>query len=63
MTKQFQSFVPASIRVVVCVLSAQTPGTGRVHIKNVQSYSGHPPLSKPRSIVVYNFAATPEEVE
>ncbi len=42
---------------------AQTPGTGRVQIKTIQSYSGTTALSKPTAIVVYSFAATPEEVE
>jgi hypothetical protein len=42
---------------------AQTPGTGHVQIKVIRSYSGASPLSKPTAIVVYNFAATPEEVE
>ena len=41
---------------------AQTPGTGHVQIKSIQSYSGTP-LTRPASIVVYDFAATPEEVE
>jgi Domain of unknown function (DUF4410) len=45
------------------LVSAQMPGTGRVHIKSIQSYSGVSPLTKPTAIVVYNFAATPEEVE
>jgi hypothetical protein len=39
------------------------PGTGRVHIKPIRSYSGNSPLAKPTEIVVYHFAATPEEVE
>ena len=43
--------------------SAQMPGTGRVHIKSIRSYSGASPLAKPTGIVVYNLAATPEEVE
>jgi hypothetical protein len=42
---------------------AQTPGTGRVQIKSVRSYSGNQPLPKPVAIVVYSFAVTPEEVE
>ncbi len=44
------------------VAGAQTPGTGHVQIKVIRSYSGVAPLSKPSAIVVYNFAATPEEV-
>lgn len=46
-----------------CLVSAQMPGTGRVHIKSIRLYSGASPLTKPTEIVVYNFAATPEEVE
>ena len=45
------------------LVSAQMPGTGRVHIKSIRSYSGALPLAKPTGIVVYNFATTPEEVE
>jgi hypothetical protein len=41
----------------------QTPGTGHVQVKVIRSYSGASLLSKPTAIVVYNFAATPEEVE
>jgi hypothetical protein len=63
MTKYLRKFAAVIGWLVVCVLSAQTPGTGRVHIKPIQSYSGTPPLTKPIAIVVYNFAATPEEVE
>ena len=44
------------------VVCGQTPGTGHVQIKTIRSYSGAP-LDKPASLVVYNFAATPEEVE
>jgi phenylpyruvate tautomerase PptA (4-oxalocrotonate tautomerase family) len=43
--------------------SGQTPGTGHVSIKTVRSYTGQPPLTKPSSIAVYDFAATPQEVE
>ncbi len=43
--------------------SAQTPGMGRVQIKSIQSYSGTSSLTKPTSIVVYNFAATADEVK
>ncbi len=46
-----------------CLIWAQVPGTGRVHIKPEQSYSGTPPLTKPASIVVYDFAVTPEDVK
>ncbi|MFL6352007.1 MAG: DUF4410 domain-containing protein [Bryobacteraceae bacterium] len=42
---------------------AQTPGTGHVQIKVIQSYSGASSLNKPTAIVVYKFAATQEEVE
>lgn len=45
------------------LVSAQMPGTGRVHIKSIRTYSASSPLAKPTEIVVYNFAATPEEVE
>lgn len=63
MAKDFRRFGPIIACLSVCLLSAQVPGTGRVQIKSVQSYSGTPPLTKPSSIVVYNFAATPEEVK
>jgi hypothetical protein len=46
--------------VIAC---AQVPGTGRIHIEPIQSYSGSPPLAKPTAIIVYNFASTPEEVK
>jgi hypothetical protein len=46
-----------------CLVSAQMPGTGRVHIKSIRLYSGASPLTKPTEIVVYSFAATPEEME
>jgi len=39
------------------------PGTGRVHIKSIRSYSGTSPLAKLTEIIVYSFAATQEEVE
>lgn len=42
---------------------AQMPGTGRVQIKNISNYSGTASLARPTSIVVYNFAATDEEVK
>lgn len=42
---------------------AQTPGTGRVQIKPVESYSGSKPLPKPTGIVVYNLTASPEQVQ
>ncbi len=48
--------------LLACVASAQTPGTGRVQIKTLESYSGMGPLTKPSAIVVYDFASTPEEV-
>lgn len=44
-----------------CV-TAQVPGTGRISIKPLHDYSGEP-LTKPTAIVVYDFAATPEEVK
>ena len=62
MTKQLQIFGVFFACLAVCVLNAQVPGTGRVQIKLSQSYSGTP-LTKPSAIVVYNFAATPEEVD
>ncbi len=50
--------------IILCgIACAQVPGTGRVQIKPIQSYSGASPLAKPTAIVVYSFAATPEEVE
>lgn len=52
----------AGLILLPCIALAQTPGTGRVQIKTIQSYTGTAPLTKPASIVVYNFAATPEEV-
>lgn len=42
---------------------AQMKGTGRVHIKPVQSYSGSATLAKPASIVVYRFAVSDDEVK
>lgn len=45
------------------IVLAQTRGTGHVQIKSVHSYSGASSLAKPTAIVVYNFAATPEEVK
>jgi hypothetical protein len=44
------------------LVSAQTPGTGRVHIKPIRTYSGAA-LARPTAIVVYDFAVTPEEVK
>lgn len=44
-----------------CV-TAQVPGAGRISIKPLHDYSGEP-LTKPTAIVVYDFAATPEEVK
>ncbi len=41
----------------------QMPGTGRVQIKNVRAYSGSEVLSRPTSIVVYDFASSDEEVK
>lgn len=63
MTKHFQTFGALFACLSVCVSNAQVRGTGRVQIKPIQSYSGTPPLTKPTAIVVYNFAATPEEVK
>lgn len=44
------------------IVCAQTPGTGRVHIKAVETYSGKT-LQKPTSIVVYDMAVNPDEVQ
>ncbi len=52
-----------SCLVVACIGSAQVPGTGRVEIKPVRSYSGSEALSKPTAIVVYSFAANDDEVQ
>jgi hypothetical protein len=59
--KYFRRFSLA-LALAACISSAQTPGTGRIKIKPLQSYSGGP-LSKPTAIVVYNFAATADEVK
>ncbi|HXE12442.1 MAG TPA: DUF4410 domain-containing protein [Bryobacteraceae bacterium] len=48
--------------LIACSASAQVPGTGRVQIKAVESYSGQP-LTKPTGIVVYDFTATGDEVK
>jgi len=45
------------------VASSQVPGTGRVKIKSIRSYTDSQPLPKPVSIVVYTFATSDEEVE
>jgi hypothetical protein len=47
---------------LACCAIAQVPGTGRVQIKAVESYSGQP-LTKPSRIVVYDFTATGEDVK
>jgi len=52
-----------TLAIVCCVAAAQVPGTGRVQIKSIQSHSGGPPLTRPTAVVVYDFAATPEEVK
>lgn len=52
----------SSFLILTGLLCAQTPGTGRVHIKAVETYSGTP-LQKPVSIVVYDVAANPDEVQ
>ncbi len=56
------SLIFVGVIVLACAAGAQTPGTGRVQIKPIHSYSGNSPLAKPTSIVVYDFATTPEEV-
>ncbi len=53
----------ATLCLSAALASAQVPGSGRVHVQPIRSYSGTPPLSKPGAIVVYNFATTPEEVK
>jgi hypothetical protein len=62
MIDRLRRLVPLSI-LTVCAAIAQVPGSGRVEIKNVQSYSGTHRLTKPTTIVVYDFAATPAEVK
>jgi hypothetical protein len=62
MAKHFLIFGLAIACLGVCLCGAQAPGTGRVHVQPIQSYSGNPPLARPTAIVVYNFATTPEEV-
>lgn len=42
--------------------NAQVPGTGRVQIKALESYSGQPP-TRPSSIVIYDFIATGDDVK
>ena len=54
------AFVVATL-AAPCI-TAQVPGTGRISIKSLHDYSGEP-LTKPTAIVVYDFAATPEEVK
>jgi uncharacterized protein DUF4410 len=61
--KQLRFLTLATICLSTSLCSAQVPGTGRVHIQSIRSYSGTPPLTKPTAIVVYNFATTPEEVK
>ncbi len=63
MAKRFLISGPAVACLSVCLCSAQVPGTGRVHVDPIQSYSGTVPLTRPAAIVVYNFATTPEEVK
>ncbi len=64
MTSRFHRYaIIAGAVLLPFAAGAQTPGTGHVDIKPVRSYSGNPPLTKPTSIVVYDFAATPQEVE
>lgn len=64
MTKLFQLVAGIGILAPPPYLAlTRTPGTGRVQIKTIKSYSWTKALSKPTAIVVYSFAATPEEVE
>ena len=63
MLKHFSIFGAAIASLAPCLLNSQTPLTGHVDIKQVHSYAGTAPLAKPSTIVVYNFAATPEEVK
>lgn len=61
MTKQlFRSAICGCV-ILTGVAWAQTPGTGRIEIKSLESYSGKP-LQKPSSIVVYDMATDPNEV-
>jgi hypothetical protein len=62
MTKHLLVFGQAIAFFGACVCTAQVPGTGRIHVDQIHSYSGTSSLTKPTSIVVYNFATTPEEV-
>lgn len=45
------------------IASAQVPGTGRVKVKSIQTYSGAQTLTRPATIVVYDFATSDDEVE
>lgn len=63
MRKYFPVLNVLIILAVMSISSAQVPGTGRVEIKSVQSYSGAALQPRPVAIVVYNFAATPDEVK
>jgi hypothetical protein len=62
MTKHLLVFGQAIAFFGACVCAAQVPGTGRIHVDQIHTYSGTSSLTKPTSIVVYNFATTPEEV-
>jgi Domain of unknown function (DUF4410) len=63
MPRHFPGFGALTACLGVSLLIAGVPGTGRVQIKPIQSYSGTPPLTQPTGVVVYKFAATPEEVK
>jgi hypothetical protein len=62
MTKRLLIFGQAIVFLGAYVSNAQVPGTGRIHVDQIKSYSGASSLTKPASIVVYNFATTPEEL-
>lgn len=63
MTSRLLRSAVSTVFLTVGFCSAQTPGMGRVEIKSIQSFPGTSQLSKPTSIVVYNFAATADEVK
>jgi hypothetical protein len=63
MTNPLRCVTLSLLSCTVGLAGAQVPGTGRVQIKDVKSYSGTQGLVKPTSIIVYNFAVTPEEAK
>ena len=52
-----------SVLILPCFTRGQVPGTGRIDIKPVRSYSGGQTLGKPAAIVVYSFAASQNDVQ